>query len=226
MSIYVEFPKSPADGLTLEDEEIHVIRKAVINRNINPRNYEYSWYIAWNKICQRLADGIDGQILFVAPQYPLWYIPPKRELSNQLNFEAHEIFEDEDEGMEADDEDAEDIDMAGNTSVSSVTSTVKGTDRKRLTDFALVMWKDSDVLVRATRAPPGDFLELLAIHLPDVLSTKLKEFIPMIAEIKRYPSREGIRGALALSAAVTNQLAQAKKQALMQVSISYISISQ
>lgn len=120
----------------LSTQRLKLARNTSISRFNNPRNYEHTWYIFWNLVATRLATRIDEQICFVGPQFPLWrHLQADEEPAEPPSIVIHPRV---DLGPPYDDNG---LSVIGDTSLSSIGNSVTGKDSKRITDFALVIWK-------------------------------------------------------------------------------------
>jgi len=160
-------------------------RAAAKDLNTNPRNLELLWYPFWNRAAFRVASIIDCERLTVAPQFPLWRIWTRDD--TQLGDISILSEEDDDEVMDGtvdgsmDDVNSErsddDFDNANQT-LSTVNETLNIKTRSRITDFAIVFWLESDA-INTSKDDEED--EKFSIA---------EEFIPVLIEVKRSPSRQ------------------------------------
>lgn len=192
--------------MLIERTRFAIARDAAISKHTNPRNFEHVWYPFWQLVSNRLGDRVDPFNFYVAPQYPLWrvwmpgdednvkpcmtQVDEDDEESDDANEGGDEDSDDETEG--SDDEDEHDVEMFGaaNTSVSTVADTIKIRDRKRVTDFALLFWKEEDARTLLGELSPVTEHAIFSAAQPTVTPyLKLLEYIPLLIEVKRQPSR-------------------------------------
>jgi len=160
---------------------INRARAAASSANFNPRNLEFLWYPFWNRVASRIAAKIDIERCAVGPQYPLW------RLWSEDEEDLGQIFIIADGTDNVDMEEAEDDDMEdtedntgdlGDITLSTINETLLDKARSRITDFALLYWIEN-ARINVYRDDEAD--ELFAIE---------REYIPILIEVKRAPSRK------------------------------------
>jgi len=202
-------------------------RDAAISKFNNPRNYEYVWYIFWNQVMTRIAELIDPYGCYVAPQLPLWrlYIKGlKIKISPEVDMEVDGESSDEEVMLEEAEEgvigDEDDEDMVGDTSISSVGSgsTTKLKNRKRITDFALVLWGEIGK-ERVVREGGVESVrdEVLFESNDDPSKSKFFEEICLLLEVKRFPSRKLVGKQVVFTGKLDDLMIKAREDVLLQV---------
>jgi len=163
---------------------INRARAAAKGLNTNPRNLELLWYPFWNRAAFRVASHLDCERLTVAPQFPLWRIWTHDDTQlgdiNILPDEDDIIMDDPVNGHAVNDEGDPDDDFEfvdANQTISTINETLSVKTRSRITDFAMVLWLENDT----TNSDKDDE--------DDEIFVIVKEFIPVLIEIKRSPSR-------------------------------------
>ena len=170
-------------------------------------------------VATRIAALVEKHHCFVAPQCILWRLRDPGE--DPRKAEIHEVYIDNDIDMEGGEvgEIEEDIEAIGDASFSSVASTIKrAKDRKRITDFAILVWG------YMAGHEEGDEDESLTFddETEGNAESKVQESIPVICEVKRQPSRSSDE----LTEVMRDFLIEAKNDVLLQVrAISFLSHS-
>lgn len=197
----------------LELFRFQIARDAAISKHTNPRNFEHVWYPFWEEVCNRLRNRADRYNLYVAPQYPLWRV---RVLGDEANIKPS-MTQVNDSDEENKDEDEEMFDAA-NMSASTVADTIKLRDSKRITDFALLLWKEYDDIMLLGEFPPTTEDAIFPAAQPGVSpSCKILEHIPLLIEVKRQPSRDLMANNEEWQMGVRGLITKAKDDVLVQV---------
>jgi hypothetical protein len=119
-------------------------------------------------------------------------------------------------------------------SIISVAATIVGNSRKRITDFALIVWQsvpfgikhETDVVkfdVDHQEDGVGDFITLdqeIILPVPtrdNELNMRIRERVAILIEIKRHPSRKAMENHEIASAKRKNLAAKAKSDVVIQV---------